>query len=303
MRSIVLVVDDSIDELTMISETLESAGTTTLVARDGQSALAIVERVTPDAILMDAVMPGMDGFETCRRLKQKSAIADVPVIFMTGLSDTDHVLQGFDAGGVDYVTKPVVAEEFLARIRTHVANSRRARGATIALDSSGRYLLAADDDARLLWWTPQAGRLVEELLDARPQERAPLPSAISDLIAQQGQSGLPGTTEVNIGPWLQVSYVSRLLPGEHLLRVTRQETVAAPQVLLARALPVSLREAEVLLWLSRGKSNRDIAEILSLSPRTVNKHLEQIFKKIGVENRTAAAGAAIRVLGGARSDG
>lgn len=134
MRNIVLVVDDSIDELTMISETLESAGTTTLVARDGQSALAIVDRVTPDAILMDAVMPGMDGFETCRRLKQKSAIADVPVIFMTGLSDTDHVLMGFEAGGVDYVTKPVVAEEFLARIRTHVANSRRARSATIALD-------------------------------------------------------------------------------------------------------------------------------------------------------------------------
>ena len=179
MRNIVLVVDDSIDELTMISETLEGAGTTTLVARDGQSALAIVDRVTPDAILMDAVMPGMDGFETCRRLKQKSAIADVPVIFMTGLSDTDHVLMGFEAGGVDYVTKPVVAEEFLARIRTHVANSRRARSATIALDSSGRYLLAADREARLLWWTPQAGRLVEELLDSRPRERACLSAWIS----------------------------------------------------------------------------------------------------------------------------
>jgi DNA-binding response OmpR family regulator/DNA-binding CsgD family transcriptional regulator len=300
MRNIVLVVDDSIDELTMISETLEGAGTTTLVARDGQSALAIVERVTPDAILMDAVMPGMDGFETCRRLKQKAAIADVPVIFMTGLSDTDHVLQGFEAGGVDYVTKPVVAEEFLARIKTHVANSRRARGATIALDNSGRYLLAADDEARLLWWTPQAGRLVEELLDARPHERASLPSEIADLIARHDHSAVAGSlAEINVGPWLQVSYVSRLLPGEHLLRVTRQETTALPQVLLARALPVSLREAEVLLWLSRGKSNRDIAEILNLSPRTVNKHLEQIFKKIGVENRTSAAGVAIRLLGGA----
>jgi DNA-binding response OmpR family regulator/DNA-binding CsgD family transcriptional regulator len=300
MRNIVLVVDDSIDELTMISETLEGAGTTTLVARDGQSALAIVERVTPDAILMDAVMPGMDGFETCRRLKQKAAIADVPVIFMTGLSDTDHVLQGFEAGGVDYVTKPVVAEEFLARIKTHVANSRRARGATIALDNSGRYLLAADDEARLLWWTPQAGRLVEELLDARPHERASLPREIADLIARHDHSAVAGpVAEINVGPWLQVSYVSRLLPGEHLLRVTRQETTALPQVLLARALPVSLREAEVLLWLSRGKSNRDIAEILNLSPRTVNKHLEQIFKKIGVENRTSAAGVAIRLLGGA----
>jgi DNA-binding response OmpR family regulator/DNA-binding CsgD family transcriptional regulator len=299
MRNIVLVVDDSIDELTMIAETLEGAGTTTLVARDGQSALAIVERVTPDAILMDAVMPGMDGFETCRRLKQKASIADVPVIFMTGLSDTDHVLMGFEAGGVDYVTKPVVAEEFLARIRTHVANSRRARSATIALDTSGRYLLAADDAGRLLWWTPQAGRLVEELLDSRPTERAPLPREVATLIAEHEHSAgpPPPANEIRIGALLQVSYVSRLLPGEHLLRLTRQESGNHPEEALARALPVSLREAEVLLWLSRGKSNRDIAEILSLSPRTVNKHLEQIFKKIGVENRTSAAGVAIRVLG------
>jgi DNA-binding response OmpR family regulator len=298
MRSIVLVVDDSVDELTMIAETLEGAGTTTLVARDGQGALAIVERVTPDAILMDAVMPGMDGFETCRRLKQKAAIADVPVIFMTGLSDTDHVLMGFEAGGVDYVTKPVVAEEFLARIRTHVANSRRARSATIALDTSGHYLLAADDQGRLLWWTPQAGRLVEELLESRPHERAPLPREVATFIAEQeGAAQAAPSAEIRIGAWLQVSYVSRLLPGEHLLRLTRQEAERHPQAALARALPVTLREAEVLLWLSRGKSNRDIAEILSLSPRTVNKHLEQIFKKIGVENRTSAAGVAIRVLG------
>ncbi|MGP0059774.1 MAG: response regulator [Beijerinckiaceae bacterium] len=298
MRNIVLVVDDSIDELTMISETLEAAGTTTLVARDGQSALTIVERVTPDAILLDAVMPGMDGFETCRRLKQKVAIVDVPVIFMTGLSDIDHVLMGFEAGGVDYVTKPAVAEEFMARIRTHVANSRRARSATIALDTSGRYLLAADDEGCLLWWTPQAGRLVEELLGARPRERAPLPHEVAALISQHEASTLATpATEIRVGPCLQVGYMSRLLPGEHLLQLTRQTQTHLEET-LARALPVTLREAEVLLWLSRGKSNRDIAEILSLSPRTVNKHLEQIFKKIGVENRTSAAGVAIRLLGG-----
>jgi DNA-binding response OmpR family regulator/DNA-binding CsgD family transcriptional regulator len=298
MRNIVLVVDDSVDELTMISDTLEGAGTTTLVARDGLSALAIVERVTPDAILMDAIMPGIDGFETCRRLKQNAAIADVPVIFMTGLSDTGHVLMGFEAGGVDYVTKPVVAEEFLARIRTHVANSRRARGAALALDTSGRYLLAADSEGHLVWWTPQAGRLIEDLLAAPPREHAALPGAIADLIAAHENAAGAPMTEVKIGPSLLVNYVSRLLPGEHLLRLTRLHAVGSPQDVLARALPVTLREAEVLLWLSRGKSNRDIADILNLSPRTVNKHLEQIFKKIGVENRTAAAGVAIRVLGG-----
>jgi DNA-binding CsgD family transcriptional regulator len=216
---------------------------------------------------------------------------------MTGLSDTDHVLMGFEAGGVDYVTKPAVAEEFMARIRTHVANSRRARSATIALDTSGRYLLAADDEGCLLWWTPQAGRLVEELLGARPREQAPLPREVAALISQHEASTVATPAdEVRVGAWLQLTYMSRLLPGEHLLQLTRQTETHLEET-LARALPVTFREAEVLLWLSRGKSNRDIAEILSLSPRTVNKHLEQIFRKIGVENRTSAAGVAIRLLG------
>ena len=107
MRNIVLVVDDSVDELTMISETLEGAGTTTLVARDGQSALAIVDRVTPDAILMDAVMPGMDGFETAAHIKRRARTHDVPIIFLTAAgAEPDHAFRGYAAGAVDYIAKP-----------------------------------------------------------------------------------------------------------------------------------------------------------------------------------------------------
>ena len=116
---------------------------TVLVARDGEHALSIVERVTPDVVLMDAVMPGTDGFETCRQLKQNKALAHVPVIFMTGLSDTEHIIKGLEAGGVDYVTKPIVPGELLARIRVHLANARMAHSARAALDVFGRFLLAA----------------------------------------------------------------------------------------------------------------------------------------------------------------
>ena len=97
----------------------------------------------PDVILMDALMPGTDGFETCRRLKQNKALAHVPVIFMTGLSDTEHIIEGLEAGGVDYVTKPIVPGELLARIRVHLANARIAHSARTALDAFGRFLLAA----------------------------------------------------------------------------------------------------------------------------------------------------------------
>ncbi len=88
-------------------EALESAALTVLVARDGLSAISLLDRVKPDLILMDAIMPGIDGFETCRRIKKISDMSLTPVIFMTGLSDWEHVIAGLEAGGVDYVTKPI----------------------------------------------------------------------------------------------------------------------------------------------------------------------------------------------------
>src|SRR5271169_534726 len=97
---IVLVVDDSPDTVRMVTDALEEAGMTVLVALEGAQALSLIERISPDLILMDAVMPGMDGFEACRRLKHIDTVS-LPVIFMTGLSETEHIVRGFDAGGVD----------------------------------------------------------------------------------------------------------------------------------------------------------------------------------------------------------
>jgi len=135
-RDIVLVVDDSPETLRLLTDALEDAGMTVLVAREGEHALSIVEKVLPDVILMDALMPGTDGFETCRRLKQNKALTHVPVLFMTGLSDTEHIIEGLEAGGVDYVTKPIVPGELLARIRVHLANARIAHSAVV--HTSGR---------------------------------------------------------------------------------------------------------------------------------------------------------------------
>jgi DNA-binding CsgD family transcriptional regulator len=95
---------------------------------------------------------------------------------------------------------------------------------------------------------------------------------------------------------LQLLHVSQIGSNEHLLRVVEGD-VGNDQMVLKSRLMITDRESEVLLWIARGKSNRDIAEILSLSPRTVNKHLEQIYTKLGVENRTSAAALAVRTLG------
>ena len=110
-RDTVLVVDDTPDTLGFLTAALEQASLTVLVATDGASAIKLLAHVTPDLILMDAVMPGMDGFETCRQIKADPALSHLPVIFMTGLTDTQHVVLGLEAGGVDYVAKPIVVDE------------------------------------------------------------------------------------------------------------------------------------------------------------------------------------------------
>ena len=293
---IVLVVDDSPETLSLLTDTLEDAGITALVARSGGAALSLIERVTPDVILMDAVMPEMDGFETCRRIKQNKDTAHVPVIFMTGLTDTEHVVMGLEAGGVDYVTKPVAPFEMLARIRVHLANSRMAQSARIALDVAGRTLLAVNRRGDVLWSTPQAASLLKRVLGVFDTEsaswRTDVRPRLSDVVEQRASDRVIVAMG---GATIQASLIGEAGSGEFLLHLS-DGAAANDHTLLKQKLELTAREAEVLLWTAQGKSNRDIAEILDCSPRTVNKHLEQIYSKLGVENRTAAAAIAVRLL-------
>jgi DNA-binding response OmpR family regulator/DNA-binding CsgD family transcriptional regulator len=299
-RNIVLVVDDSPDTLRMLTDAIEAAGMTVLVATEGAQALSMTSRVTPDVVLMDAVMPGMDGFETCRRLRRIKALAHVPVIFMTGLTETEDVIKGFNAGGVDYVTKPIEPDELLARIRVHLANARMAHSARAALDASGRYLFAVNAAGRILWSTPQAARLLATAIKSFETDTSILPPVMREWLQHRGGSREGGSLVVTSDAGasnLELSYVGRIGPEEILLRLI-ESSLGSDETLLRGKLALTQREAEVLLWIMRGKSNRDIGEILKLSPRTVNKHLEQIYTKLGVENRASAAALAVRTVGG-----
>jgi DNA-binding response OmpR family regulator len=296
-RDTVLVVDDTPETLGFLTDTLDTAGFTVLIATDGASALDLVDQITPDLVLMDAVMPGLDGFETCRRLKTQKLLSHLPVIFMTGLSETENVVQGLAAGGVDYVIKPIVIDELLARIRVHLANARIGQGSRAALDVTGRFLLATDNAEQLLWCTPKAKQLLAELFpDA--ECIAGLPPQLIERLRQLRLSRSRGTARVNLdvlGRRLELSFLSSLGPHELLFRLT-EVTEGADEKLLQQRLELTSREAQVLLWLSRGKPNREIGDILQISPRTVNKHLEQVFVKLGVENRAAAAARAMSCL-------
>jgi DNA-binding response OmpR family regulator/DNA-binding CsgD family transcriptional regulator len=294
-RDVALVVDDSPETLRLLTDALDGAGMTVMVALDGAAAMRIVDQITPDIVLLDAVMPGMDGFETCRRLKRDAGLDHVPIIFMTGLAETEHIVRGLEAGGVDYVTKPIAVEEMLARIRVHLANARLTQSARAALDVSGRYLLAVNGVGKIMWATPQAQKLLSDTLSAGSDDDVVLPDPIPQWLdqARKGSAAkaavmatLPGNEQ------LRLQYMGRLGSNEFLLRLAKDSGAETPAE-FSSELGLTTREGEVLSWLSKGKTNRDIAQILGLSPRTVDKHLEQIYSKLGVENRTAAAAIAV----------
>jgi DNA-binding NarL/FixJ family response regulator len=295
-RDVALIVDDSPETLRLLTDALDGAGMTVMVALDGAAAMRIVDQITPDIVLLDAVMPGLDGFETCKRLKRDAGLDHVPIIFMTGLAETEHIVRGLEAGGVDYVTKPIAVEEMLARIRVHLANARLTQSARAALDVSGRYLLAVNGVGKIMWATPQAQKLLSDTLSPDSDDDVVLPDPIPQWLdqARKGKAGskaaimtaLPGDEQ------LRLQYMGRLGSNEFLLRLAKDSGADAPAE-FSSELGLTTREGEVLSWLSKGKTNRDIAQILGLSPRTVDKHLEQIYSKLGVENRTAAAAIAV----------
>src|SRR5207237_8556389 len=224
-RDVALVVDDSPETLRLLTDALDGAGMTVMVAMDGAAAMRIVDQITPDIVLLDAVVPGMDGFETCRRLKREAGLSNVPVIFMTGLAETEHIVRGLEAGGVDYVTKPIVVEEMLARIRVHLANARLTQSARAALDASGRYLLAVSRQGRLLWATPQAQKLLSATLAANADDEFALPDPMPQWL-DEVQKGKAGTKATSMAPFpgnetLRLHYMGKLGPNEFLLRLAK----------------------------------------------------------------------------------
>jgi signal transduction histidine kinase len=153
----ILLVDDNPANLGVLTQLLTAQGWRVLVAQQGESGLQIAQRTRPDLILLDVLLPGMDGFETCRRLKSQADTAETPVLFMTMLTDAADKLKGFVAGGVDYITKPFQAEEVLARVTTHL----RLRQLAHRLQEQNTQLQVAQ----------AALRMANEELERRVQER------------------------------------------------------------------------------------------------------------------------------------
>ncbi len=300
-KETILVVDDSPDTLGMVTLALEELGATVLVALGGDKAMEILDKITPDVILMDCIMPGMDGFETCQKIKQIPLFKHTPVIFMTGLSETDHIVKGLSCGGVDYLTKPINPVELIARMQVHLANARQTRNAQTVLDSARRHIIACDPKGKIKWATPEASLLLKSSAEPATQDNLYLPQKMIAWLENYKTNGHTPSQDLELlirdGLKLLATFIGQSDKDEFLFRLIEIND-EKDQAILTHHFDLTQREAEVLLWVAHGKSNKDIGEILDISPRTINKHLQLIFTKLGTENRTAAAMQAMRALWG-----
>jgi len=308
--TVVLLVDDVPDNLALLHDALDEAGYTVLVALDGESALRRAAQAQPDVVLLDAVMPGMDGFEVARLLKANPDTAHIPIIFMTGLTETEHLEAALEAGGVDYVTKPAKPREVLARMAVHIHTARRAsqgarEGSQVrnALDAFGYASITISTvDGRLLWETPLARDLLQRYCGTQaPITPEPVLQWLERATRQTIAGGLPGAEPPRMTleqgtrrlTFRLHSQVGEVEDGSEWLVVMQETNDGRVLEALSEAFGLTAREAEVLYWVVQGKINRDIADIVGASPATVKKHLERILPKLGVETRTAAAAMAI----------
>src|SRR4051812_11090428 len=305
---LVLIVDDVPDNLAVLHDALDESGYTVLVATSGEQALQRAAQARPDIVLLDAMMPGIDGFEVARRLKADAATAHIPIVFMTGLTETEHLVAALEAGGVDYVTKPIKPKEVLARMNVHLQGARRARQdarqagqARNALDAFGYASITVRlPEGRLIWQTALARDLLHRYCETRAPETPPAvlewllrhtPDARQRGIEPPALSIAQGASSLTLRLHQQTGQDD---DGDEWMIIMREVSDTGVIEAMSLSLKLTAREAEVLYWVVKGKTNKDIGEILGSSPATAKKHLERVYVKLGVETRTAAAGVAIK---------
>ncbi len=313
----VMVVDDVPANVDVVLNFLGTANYRVLVAESGEQGMQQLELEAPDLILLDLMMPGMDGIETCRQIKSNDLWRHIPIIMMTAADELSRKLAAFEAGAVDFLTKPIQPEEVQARVETHLQlrelqvrlermnqdliekNQQIAEEMELRLDAEKQLessleqaLIIADRQGDILFATRQARILLDSFFTSTSQRL--LPDTLKHWLSGQESQRPLVVTHKKRGE-IEVDHFSISKSGHlSLMRIEHRNGNNGPKALLA--LGLTAREAEVLYWMTEGKTNPEIAIILESSINTVKKHANNLFAKLGVETRTAAARAALAVL-------
>ena len=220
-KALVLVVDDQAPNIQAVGALLVQAGHDVMPALSGEQALARCEQRTPDIVLLDMRMPGMDGFEVCARLKQNPRTADTPVIFLTAAHEREMLVRAFEAGAVDYVTKPFVAEELLARVKTHLElKSARDRLSQLAAERAELTQVVAHDLKN-----PLAGILMATETLAKASLAAPQTTALNGI--KDSANRCLSFIDDYLGRWAQGNELRKVDVSSMVIKPILQDALAA----------------------------------------------------------------------------
>lgn len=308
----ILIVDDEPDNLALLATWLREEGHRVFAAESGERALANLTTSAPEIVLLDVMMPGMDGLETCRRLKAHADFGHVPVLFLSAISETETKVKGFASGAVDYVTKPLQRAEVAARVRTHL----QIRALQLALENRNEELdravqqltqaergleralrqpvLIVDRAGTVQFCTAAAEQTLTRTLGADFVRT--LPPEAQAWCRDAARRGTPLEVAGQRGRRIAFTFVpDAAIPDRALLVVDEKSPPASPERL--QVLGLTPREAEILFWIAQGKTSPEIAIILSTAPATVQRHVANFLPKLGVDTRLAAALRAMEILG------
>ncbi|MEM7332002.1 MAG: response regulator [Chloroflexota bacterium] len=323
-KQTILIIDDNITNLKVVMEYLQAYSFEILVARNGADGLESAELATPDLILLDVQMPGLDGFEVCRRLKANPETAVIPVIFMTALTDANDKVQGLEAGAVDYVTKPIESKELLARVNTHLElqalqkelqdnnevleEKVEERTAVLQEEIRRREKEEAEKAQLAKTMTQQSEHLrnlTQLFLENQQKQQLGLTQTFQEQIVQKlkllqtnlllTQNVLNHTEPTEYDAQLAIEQLNqahalldKLLNQTEQVATTLDQASNESKTLLENPLmSLSVREREVLQYLSAGKTRSEIAEMLIITPGTVSTYRARIMEKLNVEDNAS----------------
>ena len=295
-KPIILIVDDEEANLQLIGKILQNLDVDITLASSGKEALQLLESLVPDLIILDIIMPSMSGFDVCRKIKSRKTTSEVPIIFLSAKVDSEDIIKGFDIGARDYITKPFIKEELVARVEAQlniITNEKKIKNLNNNLEEKVKERTKAL--TKINEKLTDYNTALKVLMDQRDEDRIDLEHQVmanaEELILpsierlkqtnlNKQQKELLGICENNISK-ITSSFVSSMMDNGRVRGLTHRETTIANLIV-------------------QGKSSQEISTILNISESTINYHRNNIRKKVGIKNKSVNLQVYLKQLEGQR---
>jgi|GEM_PF-2972136 len=295
-KPIILIVDDEEANLQLIGKILQNLDVDITLASSGKEALQLLKSLVPDLIILDIIMPSMSGFDVCRKIKSRKPTSEVPIIFLSAKVDSEDIIKGFDIGARDYITKPFIKEELVARVEAQlniITNEKKIKNLNNNLEEKVKERTKAL--TKINEKLTDYNTALKVLMDQRDEDRIDLEHQVmanaEELILpsierlkqtnlNKQQKELLGICEDNISK-ITSSFVSSMMDNGRVRGLTHRETTIANLIV-------------------QGKSSQEISTILNISESTINYHRNNIRKKVGIKNKSVNLQVYLKQLEGQR---